>query len=190
MSKVLYIKDENFNLDINANETYEIYHYVINKSVNVVINLKGLNAKVVYHYSTINFDDNTFKITINHLCSNTISEIYNHGVNVSFKKLVFDVTGYVPKDSFKCFCNQENQIINLTNGISQILPNLLINNYDTFSNHAAYIGKFKEDILFYLMSRGINEQIATRLLMKSLLLNGGNINEKVTDLFLKKLMEV
>ena len=185
MNKVLYIKDENFNLDINANETYEIYHYVINKSVNVVINLKGLNAKVVYHYSTINFDDNTFKITINHLCSNTISEIYNHGVNAGFKKLVFDVTGYVPKDSFKCFCNQENQIINLTNGISQILPNLLINNYDTFSNHAAYIGKFKEDILFYLMSRGINEQIATRLL-----LNGGNINEKVTDLFLKKLMEV
>lgn len=94
------------------------------------------------------------------------------------------------KNISKCICNQENQIINLSDGTSLIKPNLLIRNYDTFSNHAAYIGKFKDELLFYLMSRGISFNKSNELLMESLLINNGNKEEKVVQEFIKNLKEV
>ena len=176
MNKDIYINDLNIKFDIKTGETLNIYHYVFNKSVNVIINLNGENAKVNYHFSVISLDDNNFKIEVNHNSKNTESNIFNHGVNVLNNKLSFDVTGLVPKDISKCICNQENQIINLSDGTSLIKPNLLIRNYDTFSNHAAYIGKFKDELLFYLM--------------ESLLINNGNKEEKVVQEFIKNLKEV
>lgn len=190
MNKDIYINDENITFDIKENETLNIFHYMYNKSVNVVINLNGENAKVNYHFSTINLDDNIFKIVVNHNSENTESNIYNHGVNVNDNKLTFDITGLVPKNASKCIVNQENQIINLSDGTSLIKPNLLIRNFDTFSNHAAYIGKFKDELLFYLMSRGITFNKANELLMESLLINNGNKDELVVKEFINKLMEV
>lgn len=190
MNKDIYIKDLNIKFDIKTGETLNIYHYVFNKSVNVIINLNGENAKVNYHFSVISLDDNTFKIKVNHNSKNTESNIFNHGVNVLNNKLSFDVTGLVPKNISKCICNQENQIINLSDGTSLIKPNLLIRNYDTFSNHAAYIGKFKDELLFYLMSRGISFNKSNELLMESLLINNGNKEEKIVQEFIKNLKEV
>ncbi len=190
MNKDIYIKDLNIKFDIKTGETLNIYHYVFNKSVNVIINLNGENAKVNYHFSVISLGDNTFKIEVNHNSKNTEGNIFNHGVNVLNNKLSFDVTGLVPKDISKCICNQENQIINLSDGTSLIKPNLLIRNYDTFSNHAAYIGKFKDELLFYLMSRGISFNKSNELLMESLLINNGNKEEKVVQEFIKNLKEV
>lgn len=190
MNKDIYINDLNIKFDIKTGETLNIYHYVFNKSVNVIINLNGENAKVNYHFSVISLDDNTFKIKVNHNSKNTESNIFNHGVNVLNNKLSFDVTGLVPKNISKCICNQENQIINLSDGTSLIKPNLLIRNYDTFSNHAAYIGKFKDELLFYLMSRGISFNKSNELLMESLLINNGNKEEKVVQEFIKNLKEV
>ena len=104
--------------------------------------------------------------------------------------LEFDVTSVVPKSSFSCVVNQENQIINLNDGNSKIDPKLLIENYDVSSSHSAYIGSFKESSIFYLMSRGVSKISATKLLIKSLLLNGGNEEEKEVMEFLEKIKEV
>ena len=90
-------------------------------------------------------------------------------------KLTFDVTGVVPKEYSKCICNQDNQIINMDNGKSTILPKLLIDNFDVDSNHAAYIGKFRDEDLFYLMSRGISRDMSYRLLLNGFLLNSDSI---------------
>ena len=123
------------------------------------------------------------------MSSNTESKIICHGVNTGDKKLEFNVTGLVPKDMDKCICNQENQIINLKDGESVIKPNLLIRNYDTFSNHAAYIGEFSKDKMFYLESRGISEEDAIRLLMKGLLLGDGDRENVIVKEFMDNLKE-
>ena len=188
MNKVIYINNDGV-FDINKNEALEIYHYVVDKSVNIKINLNGENAKVVYHLSIISNNDNVCKIDVNHMSSNTESKIICHGVNTGDKKLEFNVTGLVPKEMDKCICNQENQIINLKDGESVIKPNLLIRNYDTFSNHAAYIGEFSKDKMFYLESRGISEEDAIRLLMKGLLLGGGDRENVIVKEFMDNLKE-
>ena len=188
MNKVIYINNDGV-FDINKDESLEIYHYVVDKSVNIKINLNGENAKVVYHLSIISNNDNVCKIDVNHMSSNTESKIICHGVNTGDKKLEFNVTGLVPKDMDKCICNQENQIINLKDGESVIKTNLLIRNYDTFSNHAAYIGEFSKDKMFYLESRGISDANATKLLMEGLLLGDGDRENTIVKEFMDSLKE-
>ena len=192
MSKVLYVIDDNKNSDYKYNicEDTIIYHFSINSSSNVEINLVTEGVTLHYYYNNINYDDNELKISVNHNKSNTHSELYNHGVNISNKKLDYHVDGIVPKESSKCICNQENQIINMSDGKSTIFPNLLIDNYDVESNHAAYIGKFSEEKLFYLMSRGINREDSYRLLLESYLINSDSIDLGQIDLFIKEIDKI
>lgn len=184
MSKIIYVNDTNQikTYQYNIEEDTIIYHFSINSSSKVEINLVKEGVTLYYYYNNINYNDNRLDIIVNHLASNTHSELFNHGVNIYDKKLTYSVTGNVFKSSSKCICNQDNQIINMANGKSMICPNLLINNYDVDSNHSAYIGKFKEEAMFYLMSRGISKENSYRLLLRGFLLNTDSIEyEKIKD---------
>ena len=181
MSKVIYIIDNKKEYIFDIEEDTIIYHFNINSSCCVYVNLNREDITLNYYYNNINYDDNTYKIIINHNKSNTSSYVYNHGVNVNNNKLHYWVDGVVPKNSNKCNCNQDNQIINIKDGKSKIWPNLLVDNFDVNANHSAYIGKFKEDKLFYLMSRGIDKKTAYRLLLRGFLLDTDSIdNEKIS----------
>ena len=178
MSKILYVLDNNkkSNYKYNICEDTVIYHYSINSSSDVEVNIVTEGVNLFYYYNNINYDDNTFTINVCHKVPNTHSEVFNHGVNVNNSKLHYLVNGIVLKTSSKCICNQDNQIINMNNGKSTICPNLLIDNYDVDSNHGAYIGKFREEVLFYLMSRGISRTDAYRLLINGFLINSDSID--------------
>lgn len=171
MSKILYVVDDNKNKNYkyNIEEDTIIYHFSINSSHSVLIDLVSEGVSVWYYYYNINYSDNEFSISIRHLSSNSHSEVFNHGVNVFSNKLKFIVSSTVPSDSYSCICNQDNQIINMQDGKSTIVPNLFIDNYDVDSSHAAYIGKFLDEDLFYLMSRGIKLDVAYRLLLRGFL---------------------
>ena len=192
MSKILYVLDDNkkTNYKYNISEDTIIYHFSINGSSDVEINLDVENVTLYYYYGNINYDDNTFNIKINHLASNTHSEVFNLGVNVFDNKLSYYVDGIVPKNSNKCICNQDNQIINMNDGKSTICPNLLIDNYDVDSNHAAYIGSFKEDVLFYMMSRGISKDVASRLLLNGFLINSDSIDMNKIKEFIEEIKNI
>lgn len=192
MSKILYVLDDNkkTNYKYNISEDTIIYHFSINGSSDVEINLDVENVTLYYYYGNINYDDNTFNIKINHFASNTHSEVFNHGVNVFDNKLSYYVDGIVPKNSNKCICNQDNQIINMNDGKSTICPNLLIDNYDVDSNHAAYIGSFKEDVLFYMMSRGISKDVASRLLLNGFLINSDSIDMNKIKEFIEEIKNI
>ncbi|MBR3048994.1 MAG: SufD family Fe-S cluster assembly protein [Bacilli bacterium] len=192
MSKEIYVLDNNESKDYkyNIEEDTIIYHFSINGSSNVEINLNKENINLYYYYNNINYDDNKLNIKVNHNKDNTHSEVYNHGVNVKDNYLTYNVEGSVLKNSNKCICNQDNQIINIRNGKSTIKPNLLIDNYDVDSNHAAYIGKFKDEYLFYLMSRGISKKNAYLLLLKGFLINSDSIDLGKIDKFLLEIERI
>ena len=158
--------------------------------MSVNINLNGEFAKVKYHLGMLGFRNNKCSVKVEHKFSNTSSEVICHGVNVLDGVLEFDVTGIVPKEAYKVSCLEENQIVNLSNGVGVIKPNLLIRNYDTFSKHAAYIGEFNKNKMFYLMSRGISKINATKLMMEALLIGNGNKEEMIVREFMNKIMEV
>ena len=192
MNKILYIvdKDEQNDYHYDISEDTIIYHYSINCSTHVELNLVKEGVKVYYYNNVINYDDNTFTISVNHKSSNTHSELYNHGVNVLHHKFDFIVNGSVSKESSKCICNQENQIINMKDGKSTIFPNLFIDNYDVESSHSAYIGKFSFEKVFYMMSRGISKEDANHLLLNGFLIGSDSIDLHKIELFVKEIEKI
>ena len=49
------------------------------------------------------------------------------------------------------------------------LPILLIDEYDVHANHGAAIGKMSDDELFYLMSRGLSNKEAFKLILSGII---------------------
>ena len=173
------------NMDINSNLVINSLNNNVNN--NTVINLLE-NACIEYNYSIINKDDSVNKVCINHLDKNSKSIVYNNGINLENNKLFFEIDGIIKKNIINCEASQYSKIINEKNGNSKIIPNLIIDNNDVCANHSAYIGNLKEEDMFYIKSRGINEKEMYRLLYRSLLLGKMNLSEE-EELFNKLLKE-
>ena len=162
-------KEYVFDLEENA-------HLIINKfyeekeiSENITINLNGLNSRVDYNFSTITYDNQKYVININHNNKNTISNVINHGVVMNDSKLLFEVNSSVKKGNKGSKLNQESKIIVMSSNNSIIKPNLFIDEYDVDAFHSATIGKFRNDEIFYLKTKGLSEKDAISLLIKGFL---------------------
>ena len=162
-NKITYNLESNVNLIVNK--------LSVNSSDELTVNINKEQSKVKVNSNIINYTDNIYKETINHNAKDGISKIINHAINVENNKFKFEVNGVIKKDSTNSTFKQDNKIINLKEGDSSILPNLIVDNNDIDASHGAYIGTFDEEIMFYMNSRGISEKDANGLLIKSLLLN-------------------
>lgn len=143
----------------------------------VLIKLNGYGAQIRYAYSTLSLESSTNHLSVIHQAPSTKSEVYCNGFSINHAKIILDVNGYVEKDSSNCSCFQDSKIIELHDSLSQIHPNLYIENYEVEASHAAYMGPFSKQDLFYLQSRGIPRDVATKLLVKALLLGKLNLEE-------------
>ena len=167
---------------VECNSIFNMFS--INSSLSVNIDLLKDDINYRYAYSTINKDNNDYEININHLGNNITSNITNHGINTEDNKLLFVINTIVPKNSLNITTNQDSKIIVLKDNNASIKPNLLIDNDDIEANHAAYIGRFKEEELFYLMTRGIKKEDAVDLMIKSFLIGNMEINLEEKELIL------
>ena len=186
-TKITIIGDNNnynFNIKLNKNSSLEINSFLIDSNININSDLLD-NSEFLLNNSILNSIDSNNIIKINHLKDRSISNIKNHGFSKNKSKLVFNIEGYIDKKANKCKCNQDNQIIENENSLSTILPKLLIDNYDVEASHAAYVGEFKEDQLFYLESRGISLEDSKKLLLGAFLLGHLNLDSD----YLSKLRE-
>ncbi len=194
MTKEIYLcslsKDASIHYEVEEDGHLIVYHYSLDSSISSVIHLNGKGASVHYFYSMINEKDHEFSLKIFHDVSETESKVVSHGVNVKDRSLIFDINPYVLKDRELCVCNQENSIINLRDGLSLIRPNLFIDCYNVVSSHSAYIGTFSEDVVFYLMSRGLSRDVSYEILMRSFLVKDVEKVEKVFPEFLEKLKDL
>ena len=66
---------------------------------------------------------------------------------------------------------------------SKALPMLLCTEEDVEGNHSSSAGKIDDDVLFYIMSRGISEKDAMKLIVKS---KFNKILENVKNIELKE----
>jgi len=158
-----------FNLGENS-------YLLINKVYNekeleeeVTINLNGINSRVDYNFSTSVFDNQRYIINVNHDNKNTVSNIINHGVVKNDSSLVFEVNSYVKKGNTGSILNQESKIILMSKNNSTIKPNLFIDEFNVDARHAATIGRFNSEDIFYLMTKGINKEDAINLLINGFL---------------------
>ena len=175
-NKINYYIDDNCEVIINK--------LAIDTSDEITIDIKDVNSKIKYCSSIINYEDNKYTQKINHISSDTKSRIVNHCINLVDKEFKFIVDGIINRDSVRVDFKQDNKIINLKNGKSSILPNLIVDNNDIEASHSAYIGTFDEDKKFYMMSRGLTEKESNDLLIKAFLLSDMILEEKERDIYL------
>lgn len=167
-----YYIEENANVDIRKiNDVDCIKEYDI-------FNLNGTGAKVKRVLKTISNSNEKYDMLVYHNAKETSSDLINHGVNIEDGKLVFNVSSFVLEKMNDSYLNQNNRIINLTDNECKINPNMYIDCFDVTANHSAFIGGFKEEELFYLQSRGINKEEATKLLIRGFLTNYLNDKQK------------
>lgn len=129
-----------------------------------IIELNGDYASIEYKFHTISTDRQKYDLVVYHNNRCTKSNIINKGLNIKNGSLNFNVTSVVYNNIVDCDLNQNNRIITMNDKKCNINPNLLIEENDVVANHSALIGKFNEDEIFYLMSRGIKKEDAIRLL--------------------------
>lgn len=170
-------KRTKYYLKENSNTTVSKFNNIKQIKEYTIINLDEEQAKIEYNLKTISEQEENYDILTYHNASKTTSIINPNGVNIKEGKLKFNISSFVPKKIIKCDASQNNKIINLTNNECIIDPNLYIDEYDVTAEHSAWIGTFKEEDLFYLMSRGINKKEAIKMLIKGFLTNRLEINE-------------
>ena len=135
----------------------------------VIANLNGEYAVFNYNFKTITNNKETYDYHIFHNHKKTTSNIKNNSVCINDGKAIFQVSSFVPKDINGCTLNQNNRIINLTNNKCEIKPNLYIDSFDVEASHSALIGKFSDEEMFYMQSRGIDYNTALKLLITGFL---------------------
>lgn len=171
-----------YNLMKNSLTTVYKFYDVAGIKEMSIIHLTGENASIDYNFKTISTGCEKYNMTIHHQASNTISDIKNNGVNINKGSLQFNVSSFVNSGNTSCNISQSSRIINLTDNKCQINPNLFIDEYDVIANHSALIGRFSDDEMFYLESRGIDEKTALNLLINGFLISNmpDDIKKKIT----------
>ncbi|MFV0274724.1 MAG: SufD family Fe-S cluster assembly protein [Bacilli bacterium] len=160
-----------YNINISGKSFVNIFMFNSseNKIDKIDIKINGEKSVLNFYLSSISKNVSNYELNIYHNSNNITSNIFNRILNNGDCKLI--VNEYVLKECSGCIIDQKSKIINIGDGTSLIEPNLFVDNMDTIAEHSATIGKFKEDEIFYLNSRGIDYNTAIKLLIKGFLLN-------------------
>ena len=110
------------------------------------------------------------KSLIEHSAKHTEGLIEQYGVAADTSFLVFEGVGKIHKGMKQSHAHQHNKGVVL-GPLARLDANplLLIDEYDVEASHGAAIGRIDEEQLYYLMSRGLSEKDAQRLIIKGYL---------------------
>ncbi|WP_251519278.1 MULTISPECIES: Fe-S cluster assembly protein SufD [Staphylococcus] len=96
--------------------------------------------------------------------------ILKHGVMRENASTVFNGIGSIKHGGTKSMANQESRVLMLSeNARGDANPILLIDEDDVEAGHAASVGRVDPEQLYYLMSRGISQREAERLVIHGFL---------------------
>ena len=177
-SNIKYILEENSILNINK--------FSINNTTKetITIDLEGINAEINYHFSNISTNQENYHIIINHNSPKTTSNIINRTISTNDAMIDYTIDSILPKNNYGCILNQETKIITNDSSNCYIRPNMFIDEEDVDARHASYIGKFKEDEIFYLMTRGLSLKESIKLLVKGYILSNINVEEELEKIII------
>jgi len=133
------------------------------------IDLCGFGSMVDYKFANICKGIEKYEINVNHNSKNTVSNICNKSVALKNSNIKFVINSNVCKNANKSVLNQSTRIVTMDECDALIKPNMFIDLDDVEAKHGSIIGSFKEEDIFYLMSKGISYSDTLKLLIKGYL---------------------
>lgn len=102
-----------------------------------------------------------------HKGDHSTSDMYTRGVLFDSAKAVYRGNIDIAADAFGCNGYQKEEVLLLSEkAVADAIPNLEIRNNDVKCSHGATIGRVDEEQLFYLKSRGIPQELATKMIVE------------------------
>ncbi len=134
---------------------------------NILINLNGQNSSCDWHLASLSIHDDKklFDVSVNQKAIGTIAKMDNYGVCRNEGRLTFSGICKIFNGSSSSKAHQNAKIMvfdELSQGIAK--PILKIDENDVEASHAAIVGKINDEHIFYLTSRGLNEDEAKKII--------------------------
>jgi len=102
-----------------------------------------------------------------HEAENTVADLVTRGVLKDSARSVYEGVQNVGREAWNTSSYQrENTLMLSDESEADASPKLIINNHDTEASHSATVGQVDEEDLFYMTSRGIDEEWATNMLVE------------------------
>ncbi len=100
----------------------------------------------------------------------TTANISQRGVLLEKSELIFNGIGNIIHGASGANAEQENRVLMMSDQAhGDANPILLIDENDVIAGHAASVGQVDENQMYYLMSRGIDKELAQRLVIRGFL---------------------
>lgn len=161
--------------DVDVNGVLDVTNFIIN-DVDLVfedltyLNGRGAEAQTKTVSITSGEQKQNLTIRVENIASHTIGNIINYGITKDQAHLAFNGIGKIQKDAKNCDNQQETRLLNLSKTAEAIAnPFLLIDEGDITAGHAASIGQLDEEQIFYLMSRGMSREEASKMIVSGFL---------------------
>jgi Fe-S cluster assembly protein SufD len=136
------------------------------------VDLVEEGAEVKMRAVAVSSDDNiqNVDVFITHKAPHTFGDMTNIGIANKRGKIILNGVEKIEKGMKLANAFQTLKgIITSDQAIVEVNPILLIDEYDVKAGHGATIGKIEEDVLYYLMSRGLNRKEAEKLVIHGFL---------------------
>ena len=157
--------------NLKKGATLIIYNMVIsgkNVSIDEQIMLEDETAKAEVLNVCLGYEEAKIDslIHIYHNFKATESELETYAIALDNATLTLDNNATIKNGCHKSIVHQKAKGLNLSaNSTIKAQPNLYIDEYDVEASHSASVGNINKDELFYLMSRGLPEAEARKIVV-------------------------
>lgn len=178
------INDINNNTDLDlkiimakgSHLLYNRYNESINK-FNLDIEIVD-NTYVEFNYSLKTLTESNINLNANIAGDNNVSHINFHGLTDDKGIIKNIATSKVWENTKNNEVLENLRIVTLNDAENMIVPNLLVRSDSVNAIHNTTISSVDKDYLFYLNSKGINNEDATKLIVDGFLKS--NLKEKIS----------
>ncbi len=176
--------NEELNLTINIEPKSSLIYnrFIIHNKANNNITINQDNtSNVSFNYSIVATDK--VELTINSNLSGNENETSIKVASVTEQngKVIITSTADVKPKIENNDLLESIKILLLNDEESICIPNLLVSSNEVEVNHAATISGIPQDYLFYLNSKGLSNEAATKLIKNGYLLNNLEINKDIKE---------
>ncbi|MGF7437534.1 SufB/SufD family protein [Lentilactobacillus senioris] len=137
---------------------------------NLKIKLAQPGASGYFYAGSLAHQDDQFNLQtqIQHFAPHTFSRIKMRGVLFDNAKMNFTSVGQIKHGAHGANADQENRLLTAgTEVLGSANPMLLIDENDVQAGHAASVGQYDEEQLYYLQSRGLPLALAEQILINA-----------------------
>ncbi len=165
----LVISSNLYNLEENAEiEVYDVIFGGQKAAIDHDAYLIGKNSKATFKsvYFEVGKERLDLRCAINHFGQKTYGRIDANGVLDDESYSVVRGNIDIKSTAYNADSEEKSRVINLSSKArADSIPSLFVDNSNVIAKHSAAVGNIDENKLYYLMSRGLDEKSAIKLII-------------------------